>query len=78
VVIQITVGKVSVHPRILGKVATVLQMAVVLWVLLKWDDRWLAIWVAGTAACTGLSGLLYVLDGVRQLSAHPSSSPKPS
>src|SRR5215471_10702717 len=48
VVIQITVGKVSVHPRILGKVATVLQMAVVLWVLLKWDDGCLAILVAGT------------------------------
>lgn len=76
VVIQITVGKVSVQPRALGKVATVLQMAVVLWVLLKWGDRWLAVWIFVAAACTGLSGLLYVWDGMRQLSAHPSSSAK--
>src|SRR5215470_12832523 len=33
IVIQMTVGKVQVHPRILGKVATVLQMAIVLWIL---------------------------------------------
>ena len=30
-----------------------------------------------SAICTGISGLLYVWDGSRQLSAHPSSSPKP-
>src|SRR5512137_849855 len=36
IVIQWTVGKVTVRPRMLGKVATVLQMAVVLWVLLRW------------------------------------------
>jgi cardiolipin synthase len=77
VVIQITVGKVVVRPRVLGKIATVLQMIVVLWILLKWDKRWLGIWIAATAACTGGSGLLYIWDGVRQLSAHPSSSPMP-
>src|SRR5512145_1213225 len=31
VVIQITVGKVTVHPRIVGKLATVFQMIAVLW-----------------------------------------------
>ena len=76
VVIQITIGKVTVRPRILGKIATVLQMAVVLWILLKWNTRWLKVWTLGAAICTGGSGLLYVWDGVRQLSAHPSSSPK--
>jgi cardiolipin synthase len=75
-VIQMTVGKVKVRPRILGKVATVLQMAVVLWILLKWGTKWLSVWVMGAALCTGISGLLYVWDGVRQLSAHPSSSPE--
>src|SRR5690349_5795865 len=40
VVIQMVVGKVDVHPRILGKVATVLQMVVVLWILLKWPEKW--------------------------------------
>jgi len=76
VVIQIMIGKVTVRPRILGKIATVLQMAVVLWILLKWNTRWLKVWTLGAAICTGGSGLLYVWDGVRQLSAHPSSSAK--
>ena len=74
-VIQMTVGKVKVRPRILGKVATVLQMVVVLWILLKWDENWLRLWTRGAAICTGISGLLYVWDGMRQLSAHPTSSP---
>src|SRR5215475_6837971 len=32
IVIQMTVGKMKVRPRIVGKVATVLQMVVVLWI----------------------------------------------
>ena|ERR1022692_2388371 len=78
-VIQMTVGKVAVRPRIPGKVATVLQMICVVWLLLKWDDRfgepWFSIWTIGAAVCTGVSGVLYVWDGMRQLSSHPTSSP---
>src|SRR5262249_44519222 len=77
VVIQITIGKVTVRPRLLGKVATVLQMATVVWILLQWPERWLAALILAAAICTGLSGLLYVLDFVRQVGAHPASSPKP-
>ena len=77
-VIHLMVGKVKVRPRIIGKVATVLQMAVVLWIMLKWEESWLRALTLGTAICTGISGLLYVWDGSRQLSAHPSSSPGPS
>jgi len=76
-VIQLMVGKVKVRPRIVGKVATVLQMVVVLWIMVKWPDKWLRVLTLATAICTGISGLLYVWDGSRQLSAHPSSSPKP-
>ncbi|HYV26636.1 MAG TPA: CDP-alcohol phosphatidyltransferase family protein [Candidatus Eisenbacteria bacterium] len=75
-VIQMTVGKVTVRPRMLGKASTVLQMAIVLWILLKWPEKWLWVWIIGAAVCTGGSGLLYVWDGMRQLSAHPASSPK--
>ncbi len=75
-VIQFMVGKVKVRPRALGKVATVLQMAVVLWIMLKWPQAWLRSLTLGAALFTGVSGLLYVWDGSRQLSAHPSSSPK--
>ena len=77
IVIQITVGKVKVRPRMLGKIATVLQMIVVLWVLLNWSSRGLFYWSLGAALCTGISGLLYLWDGTRQLSAHPASSPSP-
>jgi CDP-diacylglycerol--glycerol-3-phosphate 3-phosphatidyltransferase len=73
VVIQITVGKVVVHPRIIGKLATVLQMIVVLWTLLRWEAHWLRAWSAAAALCTGGSGLLYIYDGVRQLSASPKA-----
>src|ERR1044071_9720585 len=45
VVIQFTVGKVRVRPRIVGKVATVLQMASVLWILLRWDEGWGERWI---------------------------------
>ena len=31
------VGKVKVRPRILGKIATVLQMISIIWILLQWD-----------------------------------------
>lgn len=77
VVVQFTVGKVTVRPRFLGKIATVLQMTVVIWVLLKWDQafnvRWFMLGAVGAAVCTGVSGLLYTLDGVRQLGSHPAS-----
>jgi cardiolipin synthase len=75
-VIHLMVGKVKVRPRIIGKIATVLQMVVVLWIMLKWGESWLRALTLVTAICTGISGLLYVWDGSRQLSAHPSSSPK--
>ena len=79
VVIHLTVGKVAVHPRFIGKCATVLQMVVVIWILLHWDKdfgaRWLKIWTLGAAIFTGVSGLLYIWDGVKQLGSHPASSP---
>jgi len=78
IVIQIIVGKVKVRPRVVGKVATVFQMVVVLWILFRWDEKWLTGLALATAVCTGLSGLLYVLDGTHQLSAHPASSPSVS
>ncbi|HEU5071317.1 MAG TPA: CDP-alcohol phosphatidyltransferase family protein [Verrucomicrobiae bacterium] len=75
IVIYMTVGKVTVRPRILGKVATVFQMATVLWILLRWPPAALTYIVMGAAACTGISGIWYVLDGMKQLGAHPTSSP---
>jgi CDP-diacylglycerol--glycerol-3-phosphate 3-phosphatidyltransferase len=78
VVVQMIVGKVKVRPRIPGKIATVLQMLCIIWILLKWNSRfevpWFKIWTIGAAVFTGVSGLFYVFDGVKQLSSHPASS----
>jgi len=77
IVIHVMVGKVTVRPRIVGKVATVLQMAAVLWILLKWHSAMLDYIVLGAAICTGVSGIWYVFDGMKQLGSHPTSSPTP-
>jgi hypothetical protein len=53
------------------------QMASVIWVLLKWHPVALDYVVAGAAICTAVSGLWYVYDGMKQLGAHPASSPTP-
>jgi phosphatidylglycerophosphate synthase len=67
-----------VRPHFIGKCATVLQMAVVIWILLKWDTGqgayWLKYVTLAAAICTGVSGLFYVFDGIRQLGSHPTSS----
>ena len=79
ILVHFTVGRVKVKPHLVGKVATVLQMVCILWILLKWDDGWgepwINVWTAAAAASTFLSGLFYVSDCVRQLSASPHSSP---
>ena len=78
VVIRSVVGNITVHPRLTGKIATVFQMLVIVWILLRWDvvhGYLLQTWLIGAGAFTGISGLLYVFDGMKQLSAHPSSSP---
>jgi CDP-diacylglycerol--glycerol-3-phosphate 3-phosphatidyltransferase len=78
IVVRFTVGKVTVRPRLTGKIATVLQMALVLWILLKWTSghaAWLQIICLGAGLLTGASGLLYVWDFMKQIGAHPASSP---
>jgi CDP-diacylglycerol--glycerol-3-phosphate 3-phosphatidyltransferase len=77
IVVRFTVGKVTVRPRLTGKIATVLQMALVLWILLKWTDAhaaWVQVISLGAGLFTGASGLLYVWDFMKQLGAHPASS----
>ena len=79
IVVRLTVGQLTVHPRLTGKIATVFQMIAVTWILLRWDftfpGRWLEIWILGAGLFTAASGLLYVWDGMQQLGSHPSSSP---
>lgn len=75
VVIHYVSGKFAVRPIMIGKIATVLQMITVLWALLKFPLNWLFVLAVAAAACTAISGIIYILEGVRQLSASPSSSP---
>jgi CDP-diacylglycerol--glycerol-3-phosphate 3-phosphatidyltransferase len=75
--IYMTAGKVAVRPRVSGKVATVLQMGMVLWTLFKWDSRALPFWVWSVVVFTGYSGVRYMMDGIGQLSASPASSARP-
>ncbi len=72
-VLHYTGCKFTVRPRLIGKVATVLQMATILWAMLKWHEGALHPLALGAAVCTGISGLLYIRDGMNILGAHPSS-----
>jgi CDP-diacylglycerol--glycerol-3-phosphate 3-phosphatidyltransferase len=73
-VIHYTCGKVRVRPRITGKIATVLLMVVVTWTLLKWNSASIFYLALATALTTIGSGVLYLVDGVRQLNASPRSA----
>jgi len=74
VVVHAMCKKVIVQTRLLGKLATALQMATVLWILFKWTDRALPFWIFSAALFTAVSGVICVFDGIRQLSASPTSA----
>ena len=74
-IIHYTGTKFSVRPHLTGKIATVLQMATVLWTLLKFNPAVLPYITIPAAIFTGVSGLLYVINGMTHLNAHPSSGP---
>lgn len=60
-------GHVEVRPRWTGKLATVLQMLTICWVLLQASEAHF-LWLVGTAAFfTAVAGLQYLVDGLRQL-----------
>lgn len=62
-----------VQPKLLGKTATVAQMALILWALLKLPDAGFSVcvWLAGLL--TLASGVQYFLDGLKQLNAADAS-----
>jgi cardiolipin synthase len=75
--IYFTCGKAKVRPIMLGKISTVLQMGTVIWGLLKWPEPFFLLLAGITACCAILSGIIYAREGIRQLSASPSSSASP-
>ena len=76
-IIKHVCDRVVVRPALVGKAATVLLMACILWALLKWPASWLRWICVAAAACTVASTVVYVVDGIRQLSASPSSAASP-
>ena len=73
--VYLAVGDLKVRPHILSKVSSVLQMVCIGWVLFKLPGVvtfWLAVGASVTAAITGL---MYVMDGIRQFSEHPMAHP---
>ncbi len=70
-------GKTKMAPRFISKAATFFQMALIVHTLLKWPQTGQLVWAWGAALCTGVSCILYILDGAKQLSDHPASSADP-
>jgi cardiolipin synthase len=68
-VLHLLNGKVHVKPNWTGKVATVLQMAAIAWVMLQLHFLPLLYVVVAAGVFTFISGIVYVMDGVRQLQA---------
>jgi CDP-diacylglycerol--glycerol-3-phosphate 3-phosphatidyltransferase len=68
-VLHLLIGKVRVKPSWTGKVATVLQMAAIAWVMLQLKTPPLFYIVVVAGLFTLVSGLIYVMEGVRQLQA---------
>jgi CDP-diacylglycerol--glycerol-3-phosphate 3-phosphatidyltransferase len=68
-VLHLLNGKVHVKPRWTGKVATVLQMAAIAWVMLQLHFLPMLYVVIAAGVFTFISGIVYVMDGVRQLQA---------
>ena len=62
-------GTVRVRPSWTGKVATVLQMAAIAWVMLQLRFLPLLYVVVAAGVFSLISGMIYIRDGVRQLSA---------
>jgi CDP-diacylglycerol--glycerol-3-phosphate 3-phosphatidyltransferase len=69
-------GKVHVKPNWTGKIATVLQMIAIGWVMLQLRFIPLLYVVVAAGVFTLISGIVYVTDGVRQLQAEGHAHPQ--
>jgi CDP-diacylglycerol--glycerol-3-phosphate 3-phosphatidyltransferase len=70
-IVDAMAGRVEVQPRIVGKIATALQMACVIWVLTGYSSFWFYKVVIAASIFTFLSGVLYLIDGLRQIEHSP-------
>lgn len=75
VAVGVRVGQRAVHPRPIGKAATVLQLACVFGSLLQVGDGLLRLAAVAAVLCTLAAGALYLLDGLHIL-RQPSNPAK--
>ena len=75
IVIYVFCGKLKGNPHFIGKTSTVLQIAVVSWALLKWNEEVLFWIMLAAGIATGVSGLIYISEGIKNLSETPESLP---
>jgi len=75
-VLQVLVGHVRVKPHMTGKIATVLQMVAIGWVMLQLRIIPLLYIVIAAGLFTLISGIIYVADGFRQLQAEGHANAK--
>ncbi|HEV3409837.1 MAG TPA: CDP-diacylglycerol--glycerol-3-phosphate 3-phosphatidyltransferase [Chthoniobacterales bacterium] len=75
-VLHLLNGTVVVRPRWTGKIATVMQMVAIGWVMLQLHFIPLIYIVAVAGFFTLVSGVMYVLDGIRQLHAEGHANAK--
>jgi len=76
VILHLLIGnKMRVKPNWTGKVATVCQMCAIAWVMLQLRLLPLLLVVVVAGIFTVISGVVYVLDGVRQLQAEGHAHP---
>lgn len=78
VVLHLLNGKVVVRPRWTGKVATFFQMAAIAWVMLQLHFLPLIYVVLAAGIFTAVSGVMYVVDGMRQLQVEGHANAKPN
>ena len=76
IVLHVLNGRVEVRPSWTGKVATVLQMAAIAWVMLQFTFLRLTYVVAAAAIFTFISGVVYVTSGIRQLQVEGHANAK--
>src|SRR5438094_4430573 len=74
-VLYLLIGKVHVKPNWTGKVATVLQMVAIGWVMLTLQLLPILYVLIVDGFFTLVSGIIYVTDGVRQLQAAGHAHP---
>jgi phosphatidylglycerophosphate synthase len=69
-ILQYFIGnKMRIKPSWTGKVATVCQMCAIAWVMLQLHFLPLIFIVSVAGAFTLISGIIYMMEGVRQLQA---------